>query len=35
ALLLSTFFEAYQWTPIAFVGLVFVLTGNILMLRSR
>jgi len=35
ALLISTFFESYQWTPVAFVGLVFVLTGNILMVRSR
>lgn len=35
ALLISTAFENYQWTAFAFVGLTLVVTGNIIMLRSR
>ncbi len=33
ALLISTAFEGYQWTPAAFVGLVLVLGGNLFVLR--
>lgn len=35
ALTVSTIFEGYQWTPGALIGLLCVLTGNILMLRRR
>ena len=35
ALLISTAFENYQWTAFALVGLTLVVTGNIIMLRSR
>ena len=35
ALTISTIFEGYQWTPLAIAGLVCVLSGNFLMLRSR
>ncbi|MBG6154883.1 drug/metabolite transporter (DMT)-like permease [Labrenzia sp. EL_159] len=35
ALTLSTIFEGYQWTTAAALGVVFVLGGNILMLRAR
>jgi drug/metabolite transporter (DMT)-like permease len=35
ALTLSTIFEGYQWTPLAAVGLVCVLGGNLMMLRAR
>ena len=35
ALTLSTIFEGYAWTPIAALGLVCVLGGNIMMLRAR
>ena len=35
ALLISTAFESYQWTAFALAGLVLVVTGNIIMLRSR
>ena len=35
ALTISTFVEGYVWTIAAFIGLVFVLGGNVLMLRRR
>ena len=35
ALLISTAFESYQWTAFALAGLGLVVTGNIIMLRSR
>ena len=35
ALLISTVVEGYQWSLVAFLGLAFVLVGNIVMLRSR
>ena len=35
ALLISTVVEGYTWTWAAFLGLGFVLAGNIVMLRSR
>ena len=35
ALLISTAFENYRWTSFAFFGLALVLTGNIIMVRSR
>lgn len=35
ALTLSTIFEDYQWTVLAATGLIFVLAGNLMMLRAR
>jgi drug/metabolite transporter (DMT)-like permease len=35
ALLISTVFESYVWSPMAFLGLVLVICGNIVMLRGR
>ena len=35
ALTVSTLFEGYHWTGSALAGLVFVLAGNILMLKKR
>jgi drug/metabolite transporter (DMT)-like permease len=35
ALTLSTFFEGYQWTLQAAMGLVLVLGGNVFILRTR
>ncbi len=35
ALAVSTIFEGYEWTPLAIAGLVFVIGGNIIMLRAR
>ena len=35
ALLISTFFEAYQWTVPALIGIGLVLAGNVLMIRAR
>ena len=35
ALTVSTIFEGYQWTGVAFAGLLLVMTGNVLMLRRR
>jgi len=35
ALLISTVFESYIWSPMAFLGLVLVICGNIVMLRGR
>ncbi len=35
AILMSTLFEGYRWTPIAAVGLVLAVIGNALALRSR
>lgn len=35
ALAVSTVFEGYQWTGLAFAGLLLVMTGNVLMLRRR
>jgi len=32
ALTLSTFFEDYRWTPLAFAGMVLILIGNIVVL---
>jgi drug/metabolite transporter (DMT)-like permease len=34
ALLFSTFFEGYQWTPAAAFGLVMVMAGNLLLLKK-
>ncbi|MCC7305900.1 MAG: DMT family transporter [Alphaproteobacteria bacterium] len=34
ALIISTLFEGYIWTPEAFAGLVFILGGNILALKK-
>lgn len=34
ALLVSTIVEDYRWTPLAFAGLILVITGNLLVLRS-
>jgi drug/metabolite transporter (DMT)-like permease len=35
ALLISTAFEGYEWSAYAFIGLGLVVTGNIIMARSR
>jgi drug/metabolite transporter (DMT)-like permease len=35
ALLVSTAFEGYRWTPLAALGLAFVAAGNVLVLVSR
>jgi drug/metabolite transporter (DMT)-like permease len=35
ALLISTAFESYQWSIFALFGLALVVTGNIIMVRSR
>lgn len=35
ALILSTFFENYQWTHIAGIGLVLITIGNVLVLRKK
>ncbi len=35
ALTVSTIFEGYVWTFAALLGLVFVIAGNVIMLRSR
>jgi drug/metabolite transporter (DMT)-like permease len=35
ALLLSTFLEGYRWTPLAGLGLVLVLSGNLILLLKR
>jgi drug/metabolite transporter (DMT)-like permease len=35
ALLISTFFEDYQWSLAAVIGLAFVVGGNVVMLRSK
>ena len=35
ALLISTAFENYQWGLFSFAGIFLVISGNILMLRSR
>jgi drug/metabolite transporter (DMT)-like permease len=35
ALLLSTFLEGYRWTPLAGLGLVLVLSGNLILLFKR
>ena len=35
ALLISTLFEGYQWTPVAAVGILLTLAGNWLILSSR
>jgi drug/metabolite transporter (DMT)-like permease len=34
ALLISTVFEGYVWTPWAVAGLVFVAAGNVLVIRG-
>jgi drug/metabolite transporter (DMT)-like permease len=34
ALILSTIFENYKWTNYAIVGVLFILTGNIIILRK-
>jgi drug/metabolite transporter (DMT)-like permease len=34
ALIISTFFENYAWTPQAFFGIALVLTGNVLALKK-
>ena len=35
ALLISTVFESYTWSSMAFVGLGLVICGNVIMLRAR
>ena len=35
ALLISTFFEAYQWSAFSVFGIMLVLGGNVMMLKSR
>jgi drug/metabolite transporter (DMT)-like permease len=35
ALLISTVWEGYHWTPAAFVGLALVMAGNLFVLRRR
>ena len=35
ALLISTFMEGYQWSPLAIAGLVLVMAGNVIMIRAR
>jgi drug/metabolite transporter (DMT)-like permease len=35
AILLSTLFEGYRWTPITALGIVLAIIGNTLALRSR
>ena len=34
AMLLSTLFEGYRWTPTAMLGVVLALAGNVLALRQ-
>ena len=35
ALLVSTVFEGYRWTPLAALGLALVIAGNLMVLRRR
>jgi len=35
ALILSTIFEDYHWTPMALIGVSFILAGNIIILRKK
>ena len=35
ALLISTVFENYEWTPLGLVGLCFVIAGNLMVMRRR
>ena len=35
ALLISTFFESYTWSNLAFIGLGLVICGNVIMLQAR
>ena len=35
ALLISTVFESYTWSSLAFIGLGLVICGNVIMLRAR
>jgi len=35
AMLTSTFFENYRWTPLAVLGMVLVLGGNVMVLRGK
>ena len=35
ALLISTIFESYVWSGLAFTGLVLVILGNLIMIRAR
>jgi hypothetical protein len=35
ALAVSTVFESYVWTPLAMLGVMLALTGNVLVLRRR
>ena len=35
ALLISTVFESYTWSSLAFIGLGLVILGNVIMLRAR
>ena len=35
ALLISTVLEGYEWTPAALIGIILVVTGNILMVRAK
>jgi len=35
ALLISTVLEGYLWTPAALIGIIFVVCGNILMMRAK
>ena len=35
ALLISTIFEGYVWSPLSFVGLALAMAGNVIMIRLR
>ena len=35
ALLISTIFESYVWSGLAFTGLALVIFGNVIMIRAR
>ena len=35
ALLISTLFESYVWSALAFIGLALGICGNIIMIRAR
>ena len=35
ALLISARYEDYEWSVLALVGLVFVILGNVIMIRAR
>ena len=35
ALLISTIFEGYVWSPLSFVALALVMASNVMMIRAR